>query len=310
LLVHREGKGQIYAVAAAPGGGPRVEVYNAITNALELNFFAYDSTLRGGVSVATGDVTGSGVEDVITGAGVGGGPVVEVFNGQTGALMFSWYAYDPSFRGGVWVASEDLYGTGVSEIVTGPGNGGGPLVEVWSLASGTPTLVTSFMAFESSFRGGVTVATGVGNDGRAEITMGAGPGGAPRVITYDAITLQPLSSFYAYESSFNGGVYVAAGDVLGTGTSTQILVGPGIGGGPRLEVFDEFGNEEANVFASVATSRNGLTVAAIDRVDASASVLVGAGQGAYRGDLSGETLNDLNRVSFFEETFLGGLFVG
>ena len=130
---------------------------------------------------ATGDVTGDGVEDVICAAGNGGGAQVVVFNGQTGALIASWFAYDPSFRGGVRIAAEDLYGNGHSEIVTGPGPGGGPLVEVWDLSSGTPTLVTSFMAYESAFRGGVTVATGVASDGRPYITVGAGPGGGPRV---------------------------------------------------------------------------------------------------------------------------------
>src|SRR5262249_13615059 len=101
------------------------------------SFFAYAPSFTGGVYVAAGDVTGDGVEDIVTGPGPGGGPQVGVFT-PGGTPVASFYAYDPSFRGGVRVAAADLTGDGVAEVVTGPGSGGGPQVRVDSLPSTTP----------------------------------------------------------------------------------------------------------------------------------------------------------------------------
>ena len=47
------------------GGGPRVQVFDGKTHATLQNFFAYESTFRGGARVAGGDLTGSGTAAII-----------------------------------------------------------------------------------------------------------------------------------------------------------------------------------------------------------------------------------------------------
>lgn len=61
---------------AGATGGPHVIVWdgaslthNSLTS--KASFFAYAPTFLGGVSVATGDLAGDGVREIITGAGIG-----------------------------------------------------------------------------------------------------------------------------------------------------------------------------------------------------------------------------------------------
>ena len=58
----------------------------------------------GGVTVAVKDVTSDGRGDIITGAGPGGGPHVKEFDGVSGTTLGSFFAFDPAFHGGVFVA--------------------------------------------------------------------------------------------------------------------------------------------------------------------------------------------------------------
>src|SRR4051794_3952726 len=69
---------QLFATGSGPGGPPIVIVHDASNNTVG-QITAYDARFTGGVSVATGDVNGDGVADIITGAQAGGGPHVKVF---------------------------------------------------------------------------------------------------------------------------------------------------------------------------------------------------------------------------------------
>jgi PKD domain/FG-GAP-like repeat len=175
------------------------------------------------------------VPRLITSPGAGGGPLVRVFDGS-GEPVSSFFAYRSSFTGGVRVASGDVDGDGYDDVITAPGKGGPPLVEVFSGKDGSP--IDSFFAFRSAFTGGVFVAAGdVNGDGYAEIIVGADAGGGPLVRVFDRHDGRVLGSFFAYQSSFTGGVRVAVGDVNGDGVA-DIITGAGAGGGPHVKVFD------------------------------------------------------------------------
>jgi len=115
----------------------------------------------------------------------------------------------------VYVAAGDLNGDGTTQIITGTGFGGGPLVKAFNSQTGAPLL--SYFAYDASFRGGVTVgARDIDADGRAELLTGAGPTGGPHVKTW-RVTIgygQPVvapfttNSFFAFDPTFTGGVFV------------------------------------------------------------------------------------------------------
>jgi hypothetical protein len=209
-----DGKADI-VTAPGPGGGPHVKVFRGAGGGTMLpgpaaNFFPYDPSFTGGVRVAVGDVNGDTVGDIITAPGPGGGPHVRIFNGATGTEIFGFFPYDPGFTGGVFVASGDVNGDGRADIITAPGAGGGPNVRVFSGATGG--VLSSFLAYDPAFTGGVTVAAGdINGDGRADIVTGPGAGGGPLVRVFDGPSSALINSFFAYDPSFTGGVFVAGG---------------------------------------------------------------------------------------------------
>jgi hypothetical protein len=196
-------------IVTAPmaGGGPHVRIFG-IDGTVQSQFFAFDERSRAGVSIAVGDVDGDGVDEIIAGAGAGRPPTVRVFRAD-GTLRRELVVFPASFLGGVTVAAVDLDGNGTDEIMVGAGKGGGPQVRVLT-ANGEVYL--QFFAFSSAFRGGVTVAAGdVNHDGKDELIVGTGPGGAPQVAVYNNEG-KVLSRFNAYEAGFRQGINVASGD--------------------------------------------------------------------------------------------------
>jgi hypothetical protein len=220
--------------AAGPGGGPHVKVFDGVTGLEDLSFYAYDPSFSGGVAVAAGEINGKGV--IVTGEGLGGESQVNIFDGATGALERSYEAYDATFLGGVNVAVGDVMGNGHGSVVTAAGFGGGPHVKVFDGLTGA--LEQQFFAYDAGFRGGVSVAVGDVTDlGRAEIVTGAGPSGGPHVKVFDAQTATALQSFFAYDANFSGGVTVSVAASV-TGGPADIVTGAGPGGGPHLKVID------------------------------------------------------------------------
>jgi hypothetical protein len=232
---------------AGPGGGPNVKVFDGKTGATLLNFFAYDPAFQGGVTVSGGNISGNGLADIVTGAGPGGGPAVKIFDGRTATTLASFFAFNPNFHGGVSVAVGDVNGDGHADIITGAGPGGGPHVNVFD-GTNLGHLLTTFFAYDPAFRGGVSVGAGdLFGVGRAQVITGAGHGGGPVVKVFDGTAGVEITSFFAFNSAFQGGVRVGSIDFNGSG-KFKIVTGAGPGASPEFAVFDAQTHQQLESF--------------------------------------------------------------
>ena len=130
----------IYA-GAAPGTDPVVRIFN-IENGFpaSTDITVAASSFTGGVRVASADFTADGVPDIVAALGPGGTPTIRVFDALTGEAidgpLASFDAFESTFTGGVFIATADVDGDGIPDIIAGAGAGGGPRVKVFSGADG------------------------------------------------------------------------------------------------------------------------------------------------------------------------------
>ncbi|MFN5288753.1 MAG: FG-GAP-like repeat-containing protein, partial [Planctomycetia bacterium] len=231
---------------------------------------------------------------------------------QTGEVIEAFFAFDPAFTGGVFVAVQDVNSDGILDIIASAGPGGGPEVRIFD---GTNlSLLRSFFAYDQSFTGGVSVASvDLNNDGTLDLVTGAGPGGGPHVKVFDGATGNIISQWFAYPISFTGGVFVAVGDIGNDGT-IEVVTGAGAGGAPVVAVWDPFtGALLAQFMAYAEDFTGGVRVGINDgNTDGIADILTGAGPGGGPQvnvfDFPG--LNLL--LSFYsgDPANTGGVFVG
>jgi hypothetical protein len=234
--------------APGPGGPPDVRVFDGATGKLIQTFYPYAANFTGGVSVAVGDVSGDGYDDIVTGA-LSGNPDVRVYSGKDiangtfdpngASLLAHWFPYALMFNVGVHVAVGDVSGNGYADIVTGP-SAGNPDVRVYSghdIADGTfdpngASLLAQWFPYALMFNVGANVAVGeVNGDGHADIVTGATIGNPHVKVysgkdiadgTFDPSGASVLAQFFAYGLQYDIGANVAVGDVSTDGYADVI----------------------------------------------------------------------------------------
>lgn len=236
IAIGNFGNGATIVSGAGPGGGPQVRVMSQDGTVIS-QFFPYPLSFKGGVDVTAGDIDGDGIDEIITGAGPGGGPHVRIFSAN-GQPRGSFFAYPVGFSGGVRVTAGDIDNDGKAEIITGAGPGGGPHVRIFK-ANGT--VVGSFMAYALTFKGGVDVALKPGTlTSAARIVTSAMSDGGPHVRTFDTLG-NPEASFFAYDVNFKGGVKVTVANINQQTGAFNIVTVPASKGGPDIRFFSSLG---------------------------------------------------------------------
>ena len=276
-------------VAAAPTySGPQVKIFDVATGGVSASLFPYGSEYASSVEVALGDVDGDGHTDIITSATTSEGTEVKAVD-TSGHQLADFYVLDPGLVPGASLAAGDLDGDGKAEIVLG----GGPTTAPWPPTANGPdqpvvvykadgTVAGRFRAYPGLFQGGVRVALAdLDGDHRPELLTAPGPGMEPEIGIFSQQWVNGrdrgtrLGHFLAFESSFDGGVSVAAGDVNGNGRP-EIIVGAGAGHTPEVRVFDADGRLLQSFLAFEPDYTGGISVAAGDlNGDGKAEIVVG-----------------------------------
>jgi len=268
-----------------------VRVIDQVTGDVLAQFAPYGNTFQGGVRIATGDLTGDGVDEIVTAPGWSIVAEIHVYT-QDGILLTSFQPYGPTFNGGVHVAVADVDGDGLNDIITVP-NWGPAEVKVFRnvLVGGVPTFDAAnpyrhFLAFPASFIGGAVVAaadmgsTPVINgpfdntqrDQQAEIVVGSGAGMQTTVKVFDVSSLATLTpgvmptaagSFTPFSTAttvYRGGVFLDVARI-NADPIPDIIVGAGVLGGSLVDVW-AWDNTSSAMLSSL--SANGLGFEAFD----------------------------------------------
>ncbi len=177
---------------------------------------------------------------------------------------------------GLNIAGADLDGDNLNDLVVGARHGAMPFVRGLSPEG---LMYSSFLGFESEFRGGVRAVAGdVNGDGIVEYVVVPQSGRQP-VVRIFSFNGQLIKEFSAFDSKYNQGLTVAVGNVTGD-EKDEIIVGAPTGALPEVKVFDYAGNLLKTIMVYAENFRGGVNVLAENMDDDKyAEILVGVGQG-------------------------------
>lgn len=266
---------------AGPGGGPHVRLFDVFNNSEDhtdttvrstgVSFFAYGAGFTGGVRVAGGDVDKDGCDEIVTGAGPGGGPHVRVFDVNlrstatptfTGGVSphSSFFAFSRTYTGGIWVGvshanwepddgedgecqsvgddtppqPSDNDGCNTGIILAGAGSNGASTLKGFSRTGGHLYTVHNYSQGQNP-TGAVKVSGRENGHWATRIITGTGGNGSDPLVRILSSAGGPTNLLFAFEPAFGGGVNVG---VVPAAAGGYIVAGAGPGGGPHVKAWN------------------------------------------------------------------------
>lgn len=292
--------------AAQSYGRPTVTVTSGKDGSILKTFDAFDRTSRNGVNLAVGDFNGDGFKDIVV-SEARGGDQVKVYSGKNFALLSTLSAFK-GYGGGVSVAAGDTNNNGVPELILGKLAeatpdvrviAGVPRITVRNLTPANPNIlvmkgttsnagsavtfsqVSTITPFDSSYRGGISVAVGdLNGDGFGDIIAGSASSGG-RVKEFsgkDSKTV--LGNFTTFGS---GGIQVAAGNFSSPNHADVVVSGRGNFNGGDVRIYEGVTSTIYRNFQAVPGNTAGTNIAVGSFSGDLINQLVTAGKGEGTG---------------------------
>ena len=336
-----------FAVGAGAGSNGLVNIYDAKTNAVISTITPFGTSYTGGVRVATADVNGDGIDDLVAATASGAGRVM-IFDGATGATIGDFTPWTKS-TGGAFVATGDVNGDGRADVVVGSGAGVAPEVRVFAGQSFSPTAtittsteqtktataptvvtaptaIHTFTPSNGSKAFGVRVAAGdLNGDGKAEVVTASANSVVANSLSYQNEKASPtrrgailrtttVAKAVAFPTGTDtAGVFVAVGDFSGTGRN-DIAVGFVANGRARVRVVNGIDRKSMvmDAYSFNAGTDGGVAVALRDVTgDGKAELLAASGFGTSIVRVLGGGTGGLTRsFAAFPASVQGGVYVG
>jgi hypothetical protein len=228
-----------------------IDKFGTIVAVIDSTNGLYEASFRGSVRVASGDITGDGIADIVVAPGRGRVGQIRAFI-ASGSGVSTVYTYDSRYdtlpfgaawRSGVEVAVGDVDGDGIGDIIAGQSRGAG-LVRTFPV--GDPllpdpvanTATRSFRGFPPTYAGGVMLAAAdLTGDGAAEVIVGSNAGIRARVRVFDVTgTPTVIRTILPFASTYRGGVTLSVGR-YDSDSTPDIFVGAGIGGQSTVAIY-------------------------------------------------------------------------
>jgi hypothetical protein len=271
--VNGDGRPDI-VTAPAQGSWTDIHVFDGRTYRQLASFppFGDGSSEGGGAFVATGDTTGDGRAEIVTGIDQYCCTQVHVLDGSSGRDLAGFYPYGPSSQVGARVAAGDLNGDGRAELlVSATGSG---TVQVFAPSGGQPIRTLQLFSPPAN----VSMAVGdVTGDAGPELVAAASTQSGPQVKVVDPRTGDVLDSLFPFASNW-ALPQVAVGDVNGDGRADVIVLAQA-DAGTQVKAFDvASGKQLASFFVLEPGVVPGASLAAGDLDgDGRAEIVLGGG---------------------------------
>lgn len=243
-------------VFGAQRGGPHVRIFDRDFQ-LVSQFFAYEKSFRGGITIVVGDVDGDSRDEIVTVPGPGREPMVRIFDLQ-GKLKKEFLGYDGSFRGGLSVQIGDMNNDHRDEVVTSPLSVNGGDIRIYSDEG---DLLNKFYAYPQDKFQAITFAVGdLDADGMPEIvTAPAVRGANVKIFSSHGALLSSVAPFGTAVQGMN----VIIGNIS-RGAYPEIVVSPRAKAGAQVVILNATGKKVGQFFVLPKNWRGGLTLGILE----------------------------------------------